>query len=85
MGKPRRIAPEIKEQILKRIKNDGITVAQAAADHGIHETTIYDWLSKGVASIPTLRELRSLKKENAMLKELVGEITVKLSHAQKKS
>jgi transposase-like protein len=85
MGKPRRISPEIKEQILKRIKDDGITVAQAAADHGIHETTIYDWLSKGVASIPTLRELRSLKKENAMLKELVGEITVKLSHAQKKS
>jgi len=85
MGRPRRIAPEIKEQILKRIKDDGITVAQAAADHGLHETTIYDWLSKGVASIPTLRELRSLKKENAMLKELVGEITVKLSHAQKKN
>lgn len=84
MGRPRRIAPEMKEQILKRIKDEGITVSQAAADHGIHETTIYDWLSKGVASIPTLRELRSLRRENAMLKELVGEMTVKLSHAQKK-
>lgn len=84
MGKPHRIAPDVKEQILKRIKDDGIPVAQAAKEHGIHETTIYGWLSSGVSAIPTLRELRSLKKENAMLKELVGEITVKLSHAQKK-
>jgi transposase-like protein len=85
MGKPHRIAPEIKEQILKRIKDDGIPVAQAAKDHGVHEATIYGWLSTGVAAIPTLRELRLLKKENTMLKELVGELTVKLSHAQKKS
>lgn len=84
MGRPRRIAPDVREQILKRIKDDGVTVAQAAADHGIHETTIYGWLSTGVAAVPTLRELRTLKKENAMLKELVGELTVKLSHAQKK-
>jgi len=31
----KRIAPEIKEQIINRIKNDGVTVAQAAKDHGI--------------------------------------------------
>ena len=84
MGKPRRIAPEVKEQILKRIKDEGISVAQAAMDHGIHETTIYDWLKGTVSSVPTLRELRTLKKENEMLKSLVGELTIKLSHAQKK-
>ena len=28
----KRIAPEIKEQIINRIKNDGVTVAQAAKD-----------------------------------------------------
>lgn len=85
MGKPHRIAPDVKEQILRRIKDDGVTVAQAAKDHGIHETTIYGWISTGVAAVPALRELRMLKKENAMLKELVGELTVKLSRAQKKS
>ncbi len=85
MGKPHRIAPDVKEQILKRIKGDGVSVAQAAKDHGIHETTIYGWLSSGVSAIPTLRELRSLRKENDMLKTLVGELTIKLSHAQKKS
>ena len=85
MGKPHCIAPDVKEQILKRIKDDGISVAQAAKDHGIHETTIYGWLSSGVSAIPTLRELRMLKKENEMLKTLVGELTIKLSHTQKKS
>jgi hypothetical protein len=38
-----------------------------------------------VASVPTLRELRMLRKENEMLKSLVGELTIKLSAAQKKS
>jgi transposase-like protein len=74
----------VKEQILRRIKDDGLSVAQAAKDHGIHETTIYGWLSSGVSAIPTLHELRMLRKENEMLKSLVGEMTIKLSHAQKK-
>jgi transposase-like protein len=79
-----RVAPEIKEQILKRIKNDGVSVAQAAKEHGIHETTIYNWLSAKVSGNPTLRELQILKKENAFLKTLVGEMTVQLSRSQKK-
>lgn len=73
MGKPHRIAPDVKEQILKRIKDDGIPVSQAAKDHGVHEATIYGWLSTSIAAVPTHRELRLLKKENAILKELVGE------------
>lgn len=84
MGTSRRIAPEIKEQILKRIKDEGVTVAQAAQEHGIHETTVYGWLSSKASSGPTLRELNALRKENAMLKTLVGEMTVTLSRSKKK-
>jgi len=32
--KKHKIAPELKEQIINRIKNDGITVVQAAKDMG---------------------------------------------------
>jgi transposase-like protein len=39
-----RIAPKVKEQVLGRIKNDGISVADAAKDHGISTKTIYKWL-----------------------------------------
>ncbi len=85
MAKRQRISSEIKEQIIRRIKDDGISVTEAANEHGIHEATIYKWFRGEVSSQPTLRELTKLQKENKMLMELVGELTVRLSHAQKKS
>lgn len=48
MGRFRVIPKEIKEQVLKRIKDDGISIVQAAADAGIHPDTIRNWLTKGV-------------------------------------
>ena len=83
--KKHRIAPEIKEQIINRIKNDGVTVVQAAQDHGISENTIYAWIAKKTEGQPTLSEIIKLKKENRQLLELVGEITLKLSETQKKN
>lgn len=82
--KRHRIAPDLKEQIINRIKNDGISVVQAAKDHGISEATIYGWISKKVEGQPTLSEIIRLKKENEQLKILLGEITLKLSESQKK-
>lgn len=82
--KKNRIAPEIKEQIINRIKNEGVSVSQAAADHGVPETTIYTWIAKKVEGYPTLAENLKLKKENDQLKILLGEITLKLSETQKK-
>jgi transposase-like protein len=82
--KKHRIAPDVKEQIISRIKNDGVSVAQAAKDHGISDQTIYGWIAKKVDGQPTISELLRLKKENAQLLQLVGEITLKLSEAQKK-
>ena len=82
--KKHRIAPEIKEQIINRIKNDGVTVAQAAKDHGISDVTIYGWIAKKTEGQPTLSEVIKLKRQNAELMQLVGEMTLKLSEAQKK-
>lgn len=82
--KKHRTAPEVKEQIINRIKNDGISVVQAAKDHGISEATIYGWIAKKVEGQPTLSEIIRLKKENAQLLMLLGEITLKLSETQKK-
>lgn len=82
--KKHRIAPEVREQIINRIKNDGVSVAEAAKDHGISDQTIYGWIAKKVEGQPTLSELIRLKKENVQLLQLVGEITLKLSETQKK-
>lgn len=84
MNNGRRIAPDLKAQIINRIKNEGITVAAAAKDHGIHETTIYGWIAQKVEGQPSFSELIRLKKENVQLLQLVGEMTLKLSEAQKK-
>jgi transposase-like protein len=82
--KRHRTAPEVKEQIINRIKNEGVTVEQAAKDHGISTATIYGWISKKVEGQPTISEIIRLKKENAQLLMLVGEMTLKLSESQKK-
>jgi transposase-like protein len=78
-----RISKEIKDQILGRIKNDGVSVAQASEEHGVSTKTIYSWLTKGVSEQPSWSEVAKLKKENAQLKQLLGELTVQMSMAQK--
>jgi len=80
-----RISKEVKDQILKRIKDEGISVTQAAEEHGISTKTIYGWLTKGVSGNPSWTQVAKLKKENKALLELVGQLTVTLSTAQKKS
>ena len=80
-----RIAPEVKADILRRVKDEGIPVAQAAKDHGIHESTIYNWLGAGVKGMPSWADMAKLQKQNKELLEIVGELTVRLSATQKKS
>lgn len=85
MGKIHRIAPEVREQILRRIKEEGTPVDQAAKDAGIHHTTIYNWLGKGIKNAPTIGELVRLKRQNEELLALVGELALEKSRTQKKN
>lgn len=80
-----RVPKELKEQILKRIKEEGVSVAQAAQDHGLASKTIYTWLTNGVTKPVSWLEYNKLKKENQELKTFIGEITVELSRTKKKS
>ncbi len=79
-----RIAPEVREQVINRIKNDGVSVAQAAKDAGVSDASVYTWLGKKVEGGPSVLEVARLKKENNTLLQLVGEMTLKLSETQKK-
>jgi len=70
--KRQKIAPELKEQIINRIKNDGVTVAQAALDHGIGEDTIYTWIAKkadgGLLRIYMTKSIKNFKSKCNYLK-----------------
>lgn len=82
--KKHRIAPEVKEQVINRIKNEGVPVVQAAKEHGVNENTIYNWIAKKTDEQISLSDYLKIKRENDQLKMLLGEITLKLSETQKK-
>ncbi len=79
-----RITPEVKEQIINRVKNEGVSIGQAAEEHGLDDSTIYKWLGRKVEGIPSVLEYAKLRRENEELLRLVGLMTLKLSEAQKK-
>lgn len=76
MGNFRYIPQETKDEVLKRIKDNGETVSKLAAEHGINVRTIYGWLKKGVSSSVSALEHARLKRENKILLELVGKLTL---------
>lgn len=72
----RSIPKELKDQILSRIKNDGISVTQAAKDHDLSSKTIYNWLNKDLDKSPSYREFAHLRKQNQDLMILIGQLTL---------
>lgn len=79
-----RTSPEVKEQIIARIKNNGVSVQDAATEHGVNPKTVYSWLGAKAQGTVSILEHNKLKKENAALKQLIGDITLKLSEEQKR-
>ena len=86
MGTFKVIPKEKKEQILSRVKNDGVTVVQAAKDAGICADTIRNWLAKTAdgKNNETLENAR-LKRELTGVYELLGKLTVELQGYKKKN
>jgi len=83
-NKTHKIPSDLKKQVLERVKQGEISVPQIAEEHGISVKTIYNWLSKGATAPPTWRDMAKLKKENKLLHEIIGQLTVRLSSAEKK-
>ena len=79
-----KVSPEVKQQILKRIKEEGVSITQAAEEHGLSTQTIYGWIAKGVTAPPSVIEVSRLKREVQTLHEIIGRLTVKLSLVEKK-
>lgn len=77
------IPKEIKEQILKRIREEGVTVAQAAADAGISSKTIYNWMRSKTITDGSILEISRLKREKKELLEIIGELTHDLKRSKK--
>jgi len=73
------IKKEIKEEILHKIKTEGLPVAKASEQYGVATKTIYGWLSKQAMKPPSILELYKLRKENQALNQIIGQLTLELS------
>lgn len=78
------VPKDIKEYILKKIKEGGKSVPEVAEEHGIGKTAIYTWLRNETADGGADPQLFKLQKENRLLKQLVAELSLKLRESEKR-
>ncbi len=78
----KKIAPEIKAEIVQKVK-DGARVVDVAAQYGIYHKTIYVWMSNKVNQTNEQLEISKLKRQNEELLRMVGELTVEINKLKK--
>lgn len=84
MSRFKRIAPEIREEILRRIKEGGEPAHRVAVEVGVNPRSVYNWLSKeAVKTGVSWPEYNRLRRENEQLKAIVGELTLGLKRTKK--
>lgn len=80
------ITPDkIKNEIITKIKDEGMTVIGASRQYSIAASAIYHWMRDGVVNSSTslILENNRLKKENEQLYNLLGRATVELKKSKK--
>jgi len=78
------ISSEVKNEILDKVKS-GTPVAKLAAQYGVSDKSIYNWLKKkSIGTISVLQHNR-LKRENQQLKEIIGILSLELEKTKKKT
>ncbi len=79
----KRISEEIKRKIVDRIRNEGLSVPQAATEFGLSRNTIYHLIGSKAEGESSILELAKLKKENAELKQIIGGLTLDMERGKK--
>ena len=77
------IAKEVKEEILEKVKR-GEKVVQLAEQYGVSDKTIYGWLKGKALSNVSLLQHNKIKRENQLLKEIIGALTIEIEKLKKK-
>jgi transposase-like protein len=77
------VPKDVKEYVLKRVRESGKSVAEISKEHGIAKSRIYKWL-KDETSGSSDPQLLRLQKENQLLKQLVAELSLKVRENEKR-
>jgi len=71
------ISPEQRAKILSAVKDEGMSIIDAAKTFLVTETTIRSWMRKQTRNAHTSStEVQRLKQENQTLKELIGDLVL---------
>lgn len=79
----KKVALEIKEEILSKIKLGG-KVSDLASQYGISDKTIYNWLARMITPEISFSEYNRLRRENDELKRMIGIISLDLNLEKKR-
>lgn len=77
--------PILKSKIITKIRDEGISSAEASKQYGVPAKTIYRWLKEGVVdgNRNLILENNRLKSENEQLYNLLGRATVELKRSKR--
>jgi transposase-like protein len=77
--------PALKAEILRKIRDQGMSVTEASTSYGVHSKTIYGWLRNGVVNSDRslVLELNRLRKENEQLYRLLGRATAEMQKSKR--
>jgi transposase-like protein len=82
MSKP--IPKELKEEIITKIKADGISGAEAARRYGVNVKNIDRWLADGIdGTTSQVLEINRLRRENQQLKQIIGQLFLEKERGKK--
>lgn len=76
--------PAVKAEVVAKIRNEGMRVADAATQYNVSSKSIYTWLREGVVdgNRNLILELNKLKKENEQLYKLLGRATAEMQKSK---
>lgn len=79
------VDPKTKQEIVNKIRNEGISVSDAAIAYDVSPKSIYTWLREGVVdgNRNLILENKKLKKENEQLYKLLGRATAEMQRSKK--
>ncbi|MDA1338360.1 MAG: transposase [bacterium] len=79
-----KINKEKKKEILNKVKVEGLMVKEVAERYGLSTKTIYRWIKEESEEGVSFWEVKKLRQENKVLKELIGAITLEMEKSKKR-
>ena len=85
MAKGIPVDPQLKAEIVKKIRDEGVKVSEASIQYGVSAKSIYTWLREGVVdgNRNLILENNRLKKELEIAYRLLGRATAEMSRPKK--